>query len=969
MKQNYRPLRRPLVLALAAVLAGPAIALAQSNNTSESSNEQQSAEQTLDRVTVVGSRIKRSEVEGPAPVTVISRVDIDREGFQTVGDMLQTLSQNTASSFTGDLGVTGFTPNAQVVNLRNLGPGYTLTLINGRRPAQYPQPYNRDNNVVNVASIPTAMVERIEVLTGGASAIYGSDAIAGVVNIVLREQYEGSMVRLTTGTTADGGGDNVSLEYVGGKTSDRWSTIWGYQYSSREPVFATQRDFLSNLRNGPHGAIANPGLSLIAIRGQASANGPANHNAYYPGQAACDALGFTTVTTAARGQYCGSYDTNATRSISNKRDMHAVYSYSTFDVSDTTQLWAAANYYTSEAISSSGTEFWGTSGDRFNQTSSGGTSAFYYDSNLGDILQLQRVFTAAELGGNEAASTMYDEYTYDIALGIRGSFNDRFDWEASASYGFYDYEADRPRLLAKAVHDYFLGPRLGWSNAAGTGTGIYPIYNLNLDRWSSPLTPEIYRSFSTRVLNQSEATAANVNFNIAGDLFEMPAGAVGFAGVVEWNRQTTDLVSDWRTDQLRPIDENTIYNLTSSGETHGSRDRYAVGTEFRIPLLDSLSAQIAARWDKYDDISSVDDAITYNFGLEWRPFESLLLRGAYATSFRAPDMQFIYAEGAASYSGILDEYACYSGTGAGASQGPRTRAQCNVSGDPTIYTTQTVIAGNAGLKEEEGNSWGAGFVWDIIDGMSLSVDYYRIRLEDATAQFSASYLLSAEAACRLGSYPNGDAPPSAAVCANILSLITRTDAPGTPDDLRIQRINNSYINTALQDTSGIDATYRYAWDTDRMGRYRIDLSYALQLSNKYKQSEDDELVDYRDLPPSQNIVYPERSRVRGSFAWMYGDWTTTVFGTRYGSAYSFAEVDGTNDVGTAYGRRLKPYMIYNLGVAKRFGDNVEAQFQVVNVLDNQYREDASHTGYPFFNSWIGADPLGRRYHMSVTYKF
>lgn len=194
MKQNYRPLRRPLVLALAAVLAGPAIALAQSDNTSESSNEQQSAEQTLDRVTVVGSRIKRSEVEGPAPVTVISRADIDREGFQTVGDMLQTLSQNTASSFTGDLGVTGFTPNAQVVNLRNLGPGYTLTLINGRRPAQYPQPYDRDNNVVNVASIPTAMVERIEVLTGGASAIYGSDAIAGVVNIVLREQYEGSMV-------------------------------------------------------------------------------------------------------------------------------------------------------------------------------------------------------------------------------------------------------------------------------------------------------------------------------------------------------------------------------------------------------------------------------------------------------------------------------------------------------------------------------------------------------------------------------------------------------------------------------------------------------------------------------------------------------------------------------------------------------------------------------------------------------
>ena len=114
----------------------------------------------LDEITVVGSRIKRAEVEGPAPVTVISREDLDREGFQTVGDALQSLNQNTTASFTGDLATAGFTPNAQVVNLRNLGPGYTLTLINGRRPAQYPQPYNRDNNVVNVRAIPTAISGR-----------------------------------------------------------------------------------------------------------------------------------------------------------------------------------------------------------------------------------------------------------------------------------------------------------------------------------------------------------------------------------------------------------------------------------------------------------------------------------------------------------------------------------------------------------------------------------------------------------------------------------------------------------------------------------------------------------------------------------------------------------------------------------------------------------------------------------------
>src|SRR5690606_1685795 len=124
-----------------------------------------------------------------------------------------------------------------------------------------------------------------------------------------------------------------------------------------------------------------------------------------------------------------------------------------------------------------------------------------------------------------------------------------------------EYESDRPRLLAKAVHDYFLGPQLG-----NLANGV-PIYELNLDRWNTPITPEIYQSFATRAVTESETSSATVNFNVAGDLFELPAGPVGFAAVMEATRQTVDLRSDWRTDQIREIDENTIYNLTSSGDT------------------------------------------------------------------------------------------------------------------------------------------------------------------------------------------------------------------------------------------------------------------------------------------------------------------------------------------------------------------------------------------------------------------
>ncbi|HET6397241.1 MAG TPA: TonB-dependent receptor [Pseudoxanthomonas sp.] len=937
-----------LFTAMVLPLAGHAFAQETDSGT-EAQNQQQTQSagaSTLDKVTVVGSRIKRAQVEGPAPVTVITRADIDREGFQTVADMLQTLTQNTTSSFTGDLGVTGFTPNAQVVNLRNMGPGYTLVLINGRRPAQYPQPYNRDNNVVNIKAIPTSIIERVEVLTGGASAIYGSDAVAGVVNIVLRENYEGQQLRGTVGTTEEGGGDSVNLEFTSGHMGDRWSLLYALQYSENEPVFASQRDYLADRRNNPYGLAVTPSLAHVAI------SGITGRNLVYD-EATCDALGFTTATTAARGTFCGPFDFEASRSIWNKNRNYNGYVYGTFDFTDNIQGWGSLNFYTTDAKSSGGTEFWGTSGDRFTVGRNGAATTYFYDPNLGDYVQLQRLFTSDELGGEEAASTLYDEKSFDLAFGLRGTLADRFDWDFTASHGKYEYEADRPRLLAKAVHDYYLGPLQGY-------VGNYPVFALNLDRWNAPITPDIYRSFATRVKNVAESTSSQVAFNISGDLFELPAGPLGFAAVVEGVRQTTDLVSDYRTDQTRPADEHTIYNLTSSGETHGERDRYAAGVEFRVPIFESLTLQAAGRYDKYDDITAVDDAMTYNLGLEWRPFSNLLLRGSYATSFRAPDMQLVYAEGAASYATILDEYSCRSGTGLGQTAGTpgRTRSQCNQTGDITLYQAQSMIAGNPLLKEEEGTSWGYGFVWDIVDDMSLTVDYWRIKLEDASTALSSTYILENEANCRLGRRPDGSAfehSQDSAFCQNIMSLVTRTQAPGTAFDQRIQTINTAYINSALTEVSGVDASYKYRYTTDRWGTFNVDLGYSLILTNKYQENEDDTLTDYRDLPL---FDYSQRSRARGSIGWTRGDWNAAVFGTRYGSNWNYA-----------WEERLPPYILYNLQVGKKFGPNLKVDLTVVNVTDNQFRHDPSNTAYPYFNGWIGADPLGRRYFLSASYRF
>ncbi|PZO07272.1 MAG: TonB-dependent receptor [Lysobacteraceae bacterium] len=954
-------LARSLALALTLPLA--ATAFAQTAAATADDEDEETADQTtvLDAVTVVGSRIKRSEIEGPSPVVVISREDFEREGFRTVGDALQTLTQNTTASFTGDLAVNGFTPNAQVVNLRGLGPGYTLTLINGRRPAQYPQPYNRDNNIVNVRAIPSSIIERVEILTGGASAIYGSDAISGVVNVVLRENFDGNTARLQVGTTEEGGGDNFVAEITGGRTGDRWSAVWALQASYDEPVFASQRDILADTRNGPLGAITNPSLALATLRFN-PANSGIGASVYYPGQAVCDQYGYTTVTTAARGQYCGGFTQPGSRSISNKDESYAGYGHVTFDLTDNLQIFGAANVYQSNSASSSGTEFWSTSNNQFMRTSTGAQVNGYFDSGFNAFTFLQRVFNPFELGGPEAATTLYDELTYDISGGISGTFGERFDWEASAAYSKYDYTADRPRLLAQAMHDYFLGPQLGF-RAAPNGV-LFPIYNLNEARWNAPFTPAQYRSVATRAVNEGEATSKTVNFVVSGDLFELPAGPVGFAGVMEWGQQGTDLRSDPRTLPSRPRDSQTIYNLSSSGRTVGERDRYAVGAEFRVPLLDSLSMNIAGRYDKYSDITAVDDAITTMAGLEWRPFDSLLLRASYATSFRAPDLQLVYAEGAGSFSGILDQYACRAGVGVGAALGPRNLAACNVVGDPTLYTAGTSISGNPLLKEEEGETTGIGFVWDVTEGMALSVDYYRIKLEDQAISLNSGFLLANEANCRIGFFPDGRPFQNAlgsAFCQNVFGLVQRQG--GTADG-SILRINSAYINAANVDTSGIDATFAYTLDTDRWGTFSTNLGWSIVLTDRFRAFDTDPLIEGRD-----DADLDSRSRARGSLTWEKGDWSTTVFGSRIGTNGSNAGVAGTNAAGGTYPRRLAPWMQYNLQVGKSFGENTRATFTVINALNDQYREDNSFTGYPYFQAFIGADPLGRRFNLSVQHNF
>jgi outer membrane receptor protein involved in Fe transport len=196
----------------------------------------------LDEVQVTGSRIPRAQVEGPAPVTVITANDIKASGFASVPDVMRAITQNSGETQSQQSSSgADFSPGAEEVDLRGLGPNHTLVLVNGRRIADFPMPFKGRSNFTDVSNIPIGMIDRIEVLTGSASAVYGSDAISGVVNFILKDHADGTTIDLRYGDTTRGGGASTKLNFSTGFSHDDFNLVFGAELIDQKPLWAYQR--------------------------------------------------------------------------------------------------------------------------------------------------------------------------------------------------------------------------------------------------------------------------------------------------------------------------------------------------------------------------------------------------------------------------------------------------------------------------------------------------------------------------------------------------------------------------------------------------------------------------------------------------------------------------------------------------------------------------------------------------------
>jgi iron complex outermembrane receptor protein len=909
--------RTPLYLAIA--FAGFA-ALPLTASAQDSTDTDRKDETELESVLVTGSRIPRATIEGPAPVTVVTAEDIRAKGLATVYDVVRSLTQSTGSVQTQQF--QGFTPGAQQVDLRGLGPGYTLVLLNGRRMADFPLAYNGQSNFADIANIPVSMIDRIEVLTGSASAIYGSDAISGVINFILKKKADGATLNYRVGDTSDGGGFSQRLQLSGGGSYGALDAIFGVEFYRQDPIFQYQREFQDSLNDNP--TLSGPAVpTRVFLRWN-----PATLQYIDPGQAACDALSHLDRGSVHysfrpnRGYYCGSTEA-LYGTVQNSRENGVGYASLTYRIEDDLRAYLDFQAAHTRAKFGGGPNFWGYSGSGDNT---------FINADTGTYEAWQRIFTPEEVGGLDAILDYNRDTTRSLNTGIEGEVG---DWHYDAGYSharFRMVQAHRAIVAADADR-FFLGESLGIDDDTG-----YTVFRPDVSRLYRPLTRAEYDSISRFTPIEAHTRAESFNLNIDnGTLFTLPAGDVGMAAVAEYGAQSYAMKID------PDVIANRYFGWTGTGG-NGSRSRFALGTEFRVPVLESLNLTPAVRYDRYSFAGHATAKTTQALGVEWRPLETLLVRGSAATSFRAPDLHYVYAGPSGAYYTLTDYYLC------------RTR-QPDVPYSDCDYDRVSVRGtrrGNRELDSETGKSFTYGFVWSPASSFDISVDYYDIRLSSAITDRNLDEILRTEADCRLGVTEGGVAiDPTSPTCVQALALVSRnaTDAPVAPG--QINGANTYPINAAALRNAGVDASLNYRLDTDRLGRFAFRFNYTGVLKYTYQQFPGDDPINVRDDRSNNNL----RSKASGSVAWTYGPITTTLFGQRYGSLPKY-------DQSGRYG----PSMTYNLSADWTINEHARLGFAVANLRNTRPHYDATNPIYPYYDQFQ-FDPIGRQYFIEFAYRF
>ena len=870
----------------------------------------------IEEVVVTGSRIKRQDEVANSPVQTLSEDDLRIDGSLSIGETLQTLP-SVGSSLNSN-GSAGTSHGSSSLNMRNLGANRSLVLVNGHRWVNGAGTRGfRD--FVDMNTIPQAMIQRVEILQDGATAIYGADAIAGVVNLHTYKDFDGFRAKAYFGNSSEDDRETTSLDILAGRNFGSTNLMFAATYVNEEPIYTQDRALTAVPLNGlsagtPEGLFREAGLD-----GVLGFTPPTAGITRDPGSDG-NVIGNWRAVDSANDRF-NRYDNNY---VVAPLERTSLFLQSTTEISDTLSLTVEAMYNerkSDQLFSAALSVIRGSRGfsivndpvvNPFGIEFSG--SDFRHDSFMVE---------------NGQRDNVQDVETTRIGVGLDGAFSNGWSWDAFLSFAKNEAtftsvnQVDLDRLALGLLNCDTSGIAVDVSDLAA---GCVPVNLFNT------LTPAMvdYINFTGYDVNKAEQT--DFTFNVTGDLYEMPAGMLAFAAGVE-HRKESGL--DTPDSNINADPRINTYRATSSAPRDGTDADYDLNelyVEFSVPLLAdqpgarSLVLDLAAR---YSDYSTFGDTTNSKLGLGYRPVDSLLIRGTWAEGFRAPSLLELF-EGTRQTSIPVTDPCDGGGAGLPGCAGvPDTYVQ--IAGN-----APATVGGNPSLQPETSENVSFGFVWtpEFLEGSSLTVDWYDIEIDDTIDEYGAQNLLDL-----------------CAVSGQRCNFIQR-DASG-----EILNVIDGPINLNSTSVAGIDIVARYSTDVS-FGNLDFELSMSKlnDLTIESTLTDGSILVEDKVGTSASRESYPEW---RGLFR---AKWNRDAWSANYSARY----IGDTTEFPGGTPRDIPSVTYHNIAGIYQFSDAWTMRVGIDNVADKQPPSSLTNTNINFDQNTY--NPVGRFWYMQLTFE-
>lgn len=800
----------------------------------------------VERIAVTGSRIQRQDMETASPITVIDAATIKAEGFTSVDQMLQ--AQTSMAGAAAGSSTNNGSDGVAHVDLRGMGSQRTLVLLNGRRMVNSG---SGADSAVDLNSIPVAMIARVEILKDGASAVYGSDAIAGVINIITKKDFEGFQIDVTGGMTDKSDGENGEISALYGFNTDTGNYTFGAAYSERRGVIQSDRDW------------TDPGASSFVPNGSL-------------GGMVKDENGNWVDRTEG-------YDYTQDSFYQTPSKRYSLFANMTQELGDDLVLTGDILY---------------TKRKSHQQMAPQPANLDLDVCQAGDdpatCLELDQDMIDAGIKPNDKGQVNYRKrmtdvgpriYTQDtdtlrVSAALAGSIdvNTGMDWDISYTYG--KNKADT------AVENSI--------NASIMTNAIYA----DQDAWftGQPMTDQ---DLLNSVAYTEQADGGNeqhiFSAGLTGELFDLDAGAVAYAIGAEYRYES----GFYNPDPIVVAGESTA---AQQDPTDGDYSVISVFQEIIVPFTDKLTGEFALR---FDDYSTFGNASTWKIGLTYAATDDLMIRTVAATGFRAPSVSELYGGNSGSFDYLEDPW-----------------------GNEQDQQILVIRTSDDDLKPEESESYTAGLVYSpsYIEGMSLTLDWWRFKVTNAIARMDTQNGLNNcfagdQAACEAFNIgPNGD----------------------------LDNLTNSLTNVGYQDTSGLDFNLAYNFEA-------LSLDWTISNDTTYLLNFEQDGVDYTNTIDGNFGAY---AQVRNNFSIKAGqdDWNVMYF-NRY-----IGEMD---DLGA--GTKVDSILYHNVSASYFINDTWMLSAGVKNLTD----EEPSRVSNGSDGGTVPEvyDTIGRQYYAGVTVKF